>query len=261
VRSPWAWLHTVVRRRVARCVPAAARRAHGEPALHAEQGAVRWSTAAPAAGAEDFAAAREVTALIRRMPQRRRQQVAYLRYVLGWDFTEIAEQLGCRPATARVHALRARRCVAELAALGCGVDEATVVADDPEGGCTTVGTALVAPVVPLLLAAAFRVGPPYVLAALAGVLTACWWLAGRSVGAPVVEEEGQGPAGQGLGGAGGLGGGHVPREFAHGDEAGAAQAAALPGGDGEGGGVAHGAAVEDQAEALQVAVTGRVGGR
>ncbi|MDT0551102.1 sigma-70 family RNA polymerase sigma factor, partial [Streptomyces sp. DSM 41529] len=41
-------------------------------------------------------------------PQQRRQEVAYLRYLEEWDFNEIAEQLGCCPATARVHALNAR---------------------------------------------------------------------------------------------------------------------------------------------------------
>ncbi|MFJ3221703.1 hypothetical protein ACIPLC_38085 [Kitasatospora sp. NPDC086801] len=46
--------------------------------------------------------------LIQLMPQQRRQEVAYLRYIEEWGFNEIAEQLGCCPATARVHALNAR---------------------------------------------------------------------------------------------------------------------------------------------------------
>ncbi|MFD4657831.1 RNA polymerase sigma factor [Kitasatospora sp. NPDC058444] len=157
VRTPRAWLHTVARRRVARCVPAATHRAYGDPAEHAELGAVRWSPLAPAAGAEDVVAAREVAAVIRRMPQRRRRQVAYLRYLMEWDYTEIAEQLGCRPATARVHALRARADIAGARLL----DRIRAVAGDDRGEAT-VGFLLVAAVP----AAALAVGS-----------TAGWWWA------------------------------------------------------------------------------------
>ncbi len=108
IRVPRAWLYTVARRRLARCVPTAALRADGDPADHAERGAVSWATVAPSASAEDLVAAREVTELIQLMPQPRRQKVAYLRYLREWDFNEIAEHLGCCPATARVHALNAR---------------------------------------------------------------------------------------------------------------------------------------------------------
>ncbi|MFG7940940.1 RNA polymerase sigma factor [Streptomyces cacaoi] len=108
IRVPRAWLYTVARRRLARCVPAAALRADGDPADHTEQGAVGWSTVAPSASTEDLVAAREIVELIQLMPQQRRQEVAYLRYIEEWGFNEIAEQLGCCPATARVHALNAR---------------------------------------------------------------------------------------------------------------------------------------------------------
>lgn len=108
IRVPRAWLYTVARRRLARCVPAAALRADGDPADHTEQGAVGWSTIAPSASTEDLVAAREIVELIQLMPQQRRQEVAYLRYIEEWGFNEIAEQLGCCPATARVHALNAR---------------------------------------------------------------------------------------------------------------------------------------------------------
>lgn len=108
IRVPRAWLYTVARRLLARCVPAAALRADGDPADHTEQGAVGWSTIAPSASTEDLVAAREVVELIQLMPQQRRQEVAYLRYIEEWGFNEIAEQLGCCPATARVHALNAR---------------------------------------------------------------------------------------------------------------------------------------------------------
>ncbi|CAN3978389.1 RNA polymerase sigma factor [Kitasatospora purpeofusca] len=112
IRVPRAWLYTVARRRLARCVPAAALRTDGDPADHAEQRTVGWTTVAPAADIEDLVTARAVTELIRRMPQRRRRDIAYLRYLGEWDFNEIAEQLGCCPATARVHALYARNDVA-----------------------------------------------------------------------------------------------------------------------------------------------------
>ncbi|MFJ4674089.1 RNA polymerase sigma factor [Kitasatospora purpeofusca] len=108
IRVPRAWLYTVARCRLARCVPAAALRAAGDPADHAEQRTVGWSTVAPSASTEDLVAAREVVELIQLMPQQRRREVAYLRYVEEWGFNEIAEQLGCCPATARVHALKAR---------------------------------------------------------------------------------------------------------------------------------------------------------
>nr|MDT0523372.1 sigma-70 family RNA polymerase sigma factor [Streptomyces sp. DSM 41633] len=108
IRIPRAWLYTVARRRLSRCVPAAMRRAHGAPSDHAEQPGFSWTTLTPVTTASDFIAAREITALIQQMPQQRRQEVAYLRYLEEWDFNEIAEQLGCCPATARVHALNAR---------------------------------------------------------------------------------------------------------------------------------------------------------
>jgi RNA polymerase sigma factor (sigma-70 family) len=108
IRVPRAWLYTVARRRIARCVPAAALRADGDPRDHAEQGTVGWTSIAPSTSTEDLVAAREVTELIELMPQQRRQEVAYLRYLEEWGFNEIAEQLGCCPATARVHALNAR---------------------------------------------------------------------------------------------------------------------------------------------------------
>jgi RNA polymerase sigma-70 factor (ECF subfamily) len=110
IRLPRAWLYTVARRRLARCIPAAAVRADGEPADHSEQGTVSWSTVAPSAGAEDLVAARAVIELIRLMPQRRRREVAYLRDLEEWGFDEIAEQLGCCPSTARVQLSR-RGCI------------------------------------------------------------------------------------------------------------------------------------------------------
>ncbi|MFH9354834.1 hypothetical protein [Kitasatospora sp. NPDC017646] len=59
-----------------------------------------------------------------------------------------------------------------------------------------------------------------------------------------MEEEREGTAGEGLGDAGGLGGGHGPTQLTDGDEAGAGGAAV---GD---------ATVEDEVEALQVASAG-----
>ncbi|MEU3567579.1 sigma-70 family RNA polymerase sigma factor [Kitasatospora sp. NPDC036755] len=169
VRIPRAWLHTVARRRVAGCVPGAMRRAHGDPAGHAELGAVRWSPAVPAAGAEDFAAAREVTAVIRGMPQRRRRQVAYLRYVMGWDYGEIAEQLGCCPATARVHARNARLAIAGSRLVGGGVGPA---GDDPEAGSASLGTVLVMSVVLGVLGAGCLAGRPWATVVVAAVAVA-----------------------------------------------------------------------------------------
>ncbi|MFI9322686.1 hypothetical protein ACIGXI_23315 [Kitasatospora aureofaciens] len=61
-----------------------------------------------------------------------------------------------------------------------------------------------------------------------------------------MEEEREGTAGDGLGNAGGLGGDHGPTQLTDGDEAGAGGAAV---GD---------ATVEDEVEALQVAVGGGV---
>ncbi len=108
IRVPHAWLYTVARRRLARYASTAALRAEGDPAAHTDQGTVSWTSIAPSASTEDHVAAREVTRLIQLMPQQRRQEVAYLRYIEEWGFNEIAEQLGCCAATARVHALNAR---------------------------------------------------------------------------------------------------------------------------------------------------------
>ncbi|AUG82214.1 Putative RNA polymerase ECF-subfamily sigma factor [Kitasatospora sp. MMS16-BH015] len=108
IEVPRAWLYTVARRRLYRCIPAAALRADGDPADRAGQGIVGWTTIAASVSTEDLVAAREITELIQLMPQKRRQEVAYLRYLEEWSFNEIAEQLGCCPATARVHALNAR---------------------------------------------------------------------------------------------------------------------------------------------------------
>ncbi|CAL9456326.1 RNA polymerase sigma factor [Streptomyces sp. enrichment culture] len=107
IRVPRAWLYTVARRRLSRCVPTAALRANGDPADHTEQGTVSWTTVVPSASTEDLVAAREVIEIFRMMP-RQRQSVAVLRYIEGWDFNEIAELLGCCPATARVHASKVR---------------------------------------------------------------------------------------------------------------------------------------------------------
>lgn len=115
IKIPRAWLYTVARRRLSRCVPEAMRRAHGEPSDHAEQGSFGWTTLTPGTSVTDVVAAREITALIQRMPQQRRQEVAYLRFLEGWDFNEIAEQLGCCPATARVHAHNARNYLVDAA--------------------------------------------------------------------------------------------------------------------------------------------------
>ncbi|MFD7556424.1 RNA polymerase sigma factor [Streptomyces sp. NPDC059835] len=115
IRVPRAWLYTVARRRLGRHADVAARRADGDPAAHTDQGAVSWTSIARAANTEDLIAAREVTRLIQLMPQQRRQEVAYLRYIEEWGFNEIAEQLGCCPATARVHTLNARGYIGDWA--------------------------------------------------------------------------------------------------------------------------------------------------
>jgi RNA polymerase sigma-70 factor (ECF subfamily) len=108
VRAPRAWLYTVARRQLARRVGEAERQAEGDLAVHAELRAVRWSTLAPRPTAQDYAAAREAVALIAQIPQQRRREVAGLRYLEEMGFAEIAERLGCDPATARVHAMHAR---------------------------------------------------------------------------------------------------------------------------------------------------------
>ncbi|WP_371789721.1 hypothetical protein OG285_00040 [Streptomyces sp. NBC_01471] len=107
IEVPRAWLSTVAMRCLGRCIPAAARRAEGDPSDHTEEGTVTWSILAPSASTEDLLAAREVVGLIQRMPQQRHQEVAYLRYLEEWGHSEIvAEQLGCRPATIRARADR-----------------------------------------------------------------------------------------------------------------------------------------------------------
>ncbi|CAN3978405.1 RNA polymerase sigma factor [Kitasatospora purpeofusca] len=184
IRVPRAWLYTVARRRLARCVPAAALRADGDPADHAEQGAVGWSTVAPSAGTEDLVAAREVVELIRLMPQRRRREVAYLRYVEEWGFNEIAEQLGCCPATARVHALNARvHFVATASSSGRIHQAGRDMAVGRIHGTAGAGRGWLAVLLVLggVLALGFLVGWPWALAA-AGA-TAAVALAGRAWGA------------------------------------------------------------------------------
>ncbi|MFD9061858.1 RNA polymerase sigma factor [Kitasatospora purpeofusca] len=172
IRVPRAWLYTVARRRLARCVPAAALRTAGDPADHAEQRTVGWSTVAPAASTEDLVAAREVVELIRLMPQQRRREVAYLRYIEEWGFNEIAEQLGCCPATARVHALNARGDIVVCVGRDMAVPRIH--------GTAGVGRGWLAVLLVLggVLALGFLVGWPWALAAAGG--TAALALAGRT---------------------------------------------------------------------------------
>lgn len=187
IRVPRAWLYTVARRRLARCIPTAALRADGDPADHTEQGTVGWSTIAPSASTEDSVAAREIVELIQLMPQQRRQEVAYLRYIEEWGFNEIAEQLGCCPATARVHALNARVHFVAIA----GSAHAHQAGRDMVIGRNNISTAgagrswLVALLVlGCVLAAGFLVGWSWVLAVAGGVAAvavAGWaWNAWRS---------------------------------------------------------------------------------
>ncbi|MCX5434734.1 sigma-70 family RNA polymerase sigma factor (plasmid) [Streptomyces sp. NBC_00257] len=170
IRVPRAWLYTVARRRLARCISTAALRADGDPADHTEQGTVGWSTIAPSAGTQDLVAAREIVELIQLMPQQRRQEVAYLRYIEGWGFNEIAEQLGCCPATARVHALNARGHLVATASGGDSVYQAgrdmCVTGHASGSGCGWLVALLV---LGCVLAAGFLVGWSWVLAAAGGV--------------------------------------------------------------------------------------------
>ncbi|MFJ4501237.1 RNA polymerase sigma factor [Streptomyces sp. NPDC088864] len=190
IRVPRAWLYTVARRRLARCVSTAALRADGDPADHTEQGAVGWTTIAPSASTEDLVAAREIVELIQLMPQQRRQEVAYLRYIEEWGFNEIAEQLGCCPATARVHALNARvHFVATASSSGdayqAGRDLSVIRIASRTAGAGVGRSWLVALLVlGCVLAAGFPVGLFWVLAMAGGVAAAAlagWtWSAWRA---------------------------------------------------------------------------------
>lgn len=171
IRVPRAWLYTVARRSLARRVPTAALRADGDPTDHTEQATVRWTTIAPSASTEDLVAAREVIELIRLMPQQRRQEVAYLRYLEEWSFNEIAEQLGCCPATARVHALNARvHMVATVSGDGKVYQAGRDMSVTPISTASASGGWLVVLLVlGCVLAAGFLVGWPWTLAATGGV--------------------------------------------------------------------------------------------
>ncbi|MDQ1064627.1 RNA polymerase sigma factor [Streptomyces canus] len=163
IRVPRAWLYTVARRRLARCVPVAGLRADGDPTDHTEQGTVSWTTIAPSASTEDLVAAREITELIQLMPQQRRQEVAYLRYLEEWAFSEIAEQLGCCPATARVHALNARAQIADASSAAEAACAPDVTLSSKAS--TAAGWLFVLLMLGWVLAAGFLVGWPWVLAA------------------------------------------------------------------------------------------------
>nr|BEK63612.1 hypothetical protein KPHV_08390 [Kitasatospora purpeofusca] len=181
IRVPRAWLYTVAQRRLARCVPAAALRADGDPVDHAEQRTVGWSTVAPSASTEDLVAAREVVELIQLMPQQRRREVAYLRYVEEWGFNEIAEQLGCCPATARVHALNARGdIVVRVRGDGNGYAVGRDMVVGRIHGTAGAGRGWLAVLLVLggVLALGFLVGWPWALAASGGI--AALALAGRT---------------------------------------------------------------------------------
>ncbi len=155
IRVPRSRIYTVARRRLARCTSTAAPRAEGDPADHTVQGTVGWSTIAAAAGTEDLVAAREIVHLVQLMPQQRRQEVAYLRYIEEWGFNEITEQLGCCPATARVPALNTRVHVVATASSSGRV---------PQAGLRRAGTSP--------SSAAPSAAPP----ALPGPAAAGWWL-------------------------------------------------------------------------------------
>ncbi|MEV5687567.1 RNA polymerase sigma factor [Streptomyces sp. NPDC052164] len=177
IRVPRAWLYTVVRRRLARCISKATLRADGDPADHTEQGTVSWTIVVPSASTEDLVAAREVIETIQMMPQQR-QSVAYLRYIEGWAFKEIAEMVGCCPATARVHALNARAEVANTLAL----DDCAPASIALHGGSNnkriargaTVGgnrwLVVVLLVLGCVLAAGFLIGWSWALAAAGGAV-------------------------------------------------------------------------------------------
>ncbi|MFE1876700.1 RNA polymerase sigma factor [Streptomyces sp. NPDC059496] len=179
IRVPRAWLYTVARRRLARCASTAALRADGDPAAHTEQGTVSWTSIAPSASTEDLVAAQEVTRLIQLMPQQRRQEVAYLRYIEEWSFNEIAEQLGRCPATARVHALNARADIVPQVRGGHGVPVGrdTYVVHDLAAsgfGCLWLVALFV---LGCVLAAGFLGGWPWALAVAGGaaaVALAAW---------------------------------------------------------------------------------------
>ncbi|MFE1028269.1 RNA polymerase sigma factor [Streptomyces sp. NPDC058818] len=188
IRVPGAWLYTVARRRLARCISTAALRADGDPADHTEQGTVGWSTIAPSASTEDLLAAREIVELIQLMPQQRRQEVAYLRYIEEWGFNEIAEQLGCCPATARVHALNARVHFVATASNSGHVYQAgrdmVVVWNNISTAGAGRGWLVALLVLGCVLAAGFLVGWSWVLAVaggIAAVTLAGWaWSAWRA---------------------------------------------------------------------------------
>ncbi len=58
ITIPRAWLYTVARRRLSRCVPAAMRRAQGDPRELAERGSFGWTTLTPVISASDYVRAR-----------------------------------------------------------------------------------------------------------------------------------------------------------------------------------------------------------
>lgn len=190
IRVPRAWLYTVARRRLARCIPAAALRADGDPTDHAEQGTVSWTTIAPSTSTEDLVAAREVVEFIQLMSQQRRQEVAFLRYLEEWSFDEIAEQLGCCSSTARVHALNARgsftrsipSCDSSGTAYVTGPGMHAFSPRPSKAFARSLGVALL--VLGCVLAAGFLVGWSWVLAAagsVAAVALAGWaWSAWRA---------------------------------------------------------------------------------
>lgn len=165
IKVPRAWLYTVARRRLARCIPTAALRVDGDPADYTEQGTVGWTTVALSTSTEDLVAAREVVELIQLMPQQRRQKVAYLRYIEEWGFNEIAEQLGCCPATARVHALNARGHVVTMAGRDMLRGHPRTTLSASGAGCGWLVALLMLGGV---LLAGFHVGWPWVLAAAGG---------------------------------------------------------------------------------------------
>ncbi len=102
IDNPRAWLFTVARRLVGKA------RAQAAPAdtTVLDGAAVRRSTLVPRASAEDAHAAREVMAAIGRLRSDRQRAATYLRHVEGRSLKEIAEVLGCAPATAGVHIYR-----------------------------------------------------------------------------------------------------------------------------------------------------------
>ncbi len=111
IETPVQWTYVVARRRVGERVEAVRRVVDGDPAEVADR-QVLFLDEDGRGRDEPFEAARvsEVYAALLMLPDRQRDATV-LRHVAGLSSEEIAERLGCTPATADVHVYRGVRAV------------------------------------------------------------------------------------------------------------------------------------------------------